>query len=555
MYSFSRIAVQLMYIVLPLAGSGQREATCSGESWWSGRLPANRDGPANRNRSGPRPVRLEAGSRRIDPWSCCQPRTMEPECSQRRLHRLPERLDRGWLADSVEKEQLARNPHLALHLTRFGYALTRIRGRGTNHEALLECPMGSKVLCGDNLRDRFTALLSNAYSVDIATAWATRGEHLRALDAAANRGVKIRVIVGISGNATHPDALKELSEITAGDLRIVPEGDRLFHPKLYLFERHGDGIVKRQAWIGSANFTRAGFGGHSSANEEIVLEVGPGNRADALADWFQERWDRCPVDPSVSEEIRRYTEDWKRSPPHRLVRQITSGSVSDPRDLLDDDAHRPLSLEGYRQALIEREEQLRDEGLGWGILDPRGRSYMKAISDRRKLLLGEARWSELNADSRRQLKGSYRRKDLEWWGLTGRIVRKSWPAVRQNERKVRASLEAVRQAHDREFPDIAVEAMRALMDIDDVGYGTATLLLTLARPDRLLSLNTRSEKGYGALSGLSPSTLGKPENYRELLRWLYRQRWYHDGPPTDERLVPIWRFRAALVDPFVYEPT
>lgn len=149
-------------------------------------------------------------------------------------------------------------------------------------------------------------------------------------------------------------------------------------------------------------------------------------------------------------------------------------------------------------------------GRGWEILDPQGRSYMRAISDRRKLLLGEACWSKLDADSRRRLKGSYRRKDLEWWGLTGRIVRKSWPAVRQNERMVRANLEAVRQAHDREFPDIAVDAMRALMDIDNLGCGTATLLLTLARPDRLLSLNTRSQKGYGALSRMSPSTLGKP---------------------------------------------
>ena len=357
------------------------------------------------------------------------------------------------------------------------------------------------------------------------------------------------------GNATHPDALNELSRITEGNLRIVREGDRLFHPKLYLFRRHGNSIVKRRAWIGSANFTKAGFGGHSSANEEIVLEVGPGERADALADWFQERWERCRMDSPVSEVIRRYTEAWKRSPPHRKVRQITSGSVSDPRDLLDDDAHRPLSLEGYRQALSECEEHLRDEGRGWEILDPQGRSYMRVISDRRKLLLGEERWSKLDADSRRQLKGSYRRKDLEWWGLTGRMGRKNWPAVCQNERKIRASLDAVSEAHDCEFPDIAVDAMRALTDIDNVGYGTATLLLTLARPDRLLSLNTRSEKGYGALSRLSHSTLGKPENYRELLRWLYGQRWYRDGPPTDEGLVPIWSFRAALVDPFVYEPT
>ena len=311
----------------------------------------------------------------------------------------------------------------------------------------------------------------------------------------------------------------------------------------------------RQAWIGSANFTRAGFGGHSNANEEIVLEVGPGDRADALADWFQQRWDRCRVDSRVSEVIRRYTEDWKRSPPHRHVRQITSGSVSDPRDLLDDDAHRPLSLEGYRQALNECEKHLRDEERGWEILDPQGRSYMRAICDRHKLLLGEERWSELDVDSQKRLKGSYRREDREWWGLTGTMGRTNWPAVRRNERKIRARLDAVSEAHDDDFPDIAVDAMRALLDIDNVGYGTATLLLTLARPDRLLSLNARSRKGYGALARMRPSTLGDPENYRKLLLWLYRQPWYKDGPPTDEGLVRIWRFRAALVDAFVCEPT
>ncbi|MYA41186.1 MAG: NgoFVII family restriction endonuclease [Gemmatimonadetes bacterium] len=415
--------------------------------------------------------------------------------------------------------------------------------------------MTRKVLCGDDLPNRFTALLGNAHSVDIATAWATPGEHLRELAAAATRGVKIRAIVGVSGNATHPDALKELNTITAGKLRIVPKGDSLFHPKVYLFERHGRGIVKRQALIGSANFTRGGFGRHSSANEEIVLEVGPGERADELADWFQDRWDRCRMDSHISEVIHRYTEDWKRSPPHRQVQRVTLGWVSRRRDLLGDDALRPKSLEGFRQALCECEEHLRDEGREWEILDPKGRSYMRAIRDRRKLLLGEESWSQLDADSQRRLKGSYRRQDMEWWGLTGRIVRKSWPAVLQNESRIRGTLDAVRHAHDHEFPDVAVDAMRALRDIDDVGYGTATLLLTLARPDRLLSLNGASRNGLGALSGMSPSTLAQPDNYRELLRWLYRQPWYDDGPQTDEGLVRIWKSRAALVDPFVYEPT
>ena len=415
--------------------------------------------------------------------------------------------------------------------------------------------MAGKVFSGDKLLDRFNELLTTAHSVDIATAWATPGRHLQALRAAVkSRRVKVRAIVGISGNATHPDALKALSAITASDLRIVPKGDRLFHPKLYLFELRAGGMVEQRAWIGSANFTRAGFGGYSAANEEVVLEVGPGERADALTDWFRERWDRCPVAPSVLQEIRRYEEDWNRNPPNRQVRRMTSGAVTRRRDLLDD-AHRPLTLEGFRRALKECEEKLRVEGWGWGVLDPQGRSYMRAIHERRKLLMGTTSWSQLDADSEKQLKGSHRRKDLKWWGLMGHMGRGNWPAVCRNERRIRGILDAVRQAPGDEFPDIAVDAMRELKDIDNVGHGTATLVLALARPDRLLSLNRASQNGLGALASKSPSTLGNPENYRELLAWLYEQPWYVDGPPPDGDLGVVWRFRAALVDSFVCEPT
>ena len=414
--------------------------------------------------------------------------------------------------------------------------------------------MRGAVICGDNLNARFEALLSEAHSVDIATAWATPGEHLRALAAAANRGVKIRAIVGTQGNATHPEALEELSRITEDKLRIIPEGGRLFHPKLYLVRRLGDGIAKYQAWIGSANFTKAGFGGHYSANEEILLEVGPGERADALAHWFQERWDRCRTDSPVSEQIRQYTEDWKRSPPHRQVRLTALGSGADRKDLLDE-AHRPLNLDGYRRALTECEKELRDKGWGIsGILNPQGRSYMRAISDRRKLLLDPASWSRLDAASQNRLMGGTPRTDSAWWGIVGRVRPSHRRAVLGHQEQIQAALNTVVKARDNEFPDIAVDAMRELRPITNVGYGNATLLLTLARPDRLLSLNGTSEKGFGVLSRMSYSTLGKPENYRRLLRWLYEQPWYLDGPPTDEDLARIWRFRAALVDPFVYEP-
>ena len=412
------------------------------------------------------------------------------------------------------------------------------------------------ILRDDEIQGRFRDLLNAHTRVDIATAWATSGEHLRTLAGATKREqepVEVRAIVGIAGNATRPDALEELYRITNGDLKIISDRKPLFHPKLYLFGRHRDGRVGCHAWVGSANFTNAGFGGHAEANEEMVVEIGPGKTADALAAWFRDRWNRCPTHPPIGEVIRRYTEAWKQNPPDRGFHQLISGDVSRRSGLLDA-AHRPLTLQGYRQALKKCEEMLQDEGLDWEVLNPQGRSYMNAIAARRQLLLGNARWTQLDRSRFLVLKGGASRGDSGWWGLLGRMARGHEKAVRDHEVTIRPVLNRVVSAADTEFPEVAVEAMQELTSIDGMAHGMATLLLALARPDRLLSLNSASQKAYGELSGMSPSTLGAPRNYCKLLEWLYAQPWYADSPGTDGDLEGIWRFRAALVDAFVYEP-
>lgn len=415
------------------------------------------------------------------------------------------------------------------------------------------------MIINDNeVHARFKKLLKACTHVDIATAWATGGAHLRILAEATNRKqrpVKVRAIVGTAGNATRPDALKELYAITNGNLRIIRGGDRLFHPKLYLFRRQKNGCVESHAWVGSANFTNAGFGGHGGAkNEEVIVQIGSGETADALATWFRERWNRCLTDPPVRDVIRQYTESWKRNPPDRDFRKIVSGAVSRRINLLDD-AHRPLTLEEYRQALKKCEEMLQNKEAEWKVLSSQDGSYMKAIFERRKLLLGETRWSQLDRKSQIQLKGGVPHTDSDWWGMLGRMARSNGQAVWSNENRIRHILNKVVSAHDTEFPDVAVEALQELTTIKYVAHGTATLLLTLARPDRLLSLNGPSEKAYGELSGLPYSTLSEPQNYRKLLVWLYDQPWYTDSTPTDEALAQIWQFRAALLDAFVYDLT
>ena len=136
------------------------------------------------------------------------------------------------------------------------------------------------VLTGDDLLGAFRERLESSVRVDIATAWATEGDALAALQESVEREkepAKVRVLVGLHGYTTTPAALKKLRRL--GDLRVVP-AEPLFHPKVYIFsDRNGS----RLAWLGSANLTGKGFG----FNEEIMFQT---RSAKAVASWFDRMW-------------------------------------------------------------------------------------------------------------------------------------------------------------------------------------------------------------------------------------------------------------------------
>lgn len=150
-------------------------------------------------------------------------------------------------------------------------------------------------LANEELFPRFNELLESARQVDLASAWATEGAALAALERAAGRArnaCRVRALVGIKGNSTTPDALERLDKI--GELRVV-DGDVLFHPKVYLFKLPRD---RRLAWVGSANFTGMGFGG----NEEVILETAATRQ---ITTWFEKRWVKTGLlAPELLEEYR-----------------------------------------------------------------------------------------------------------------------------------------------------------------------------------------------------------------------------------------------------------
>ena len=150
----------------------------------------------------------------------------------------------------------------------------------------------------DELLERFNHLLETSTHVDIAVAWAGPGLAVEMLLERVH-DTEVRVVVGLSGNSTEPATLRRLMAEENVVLRVAlaPPGG-VFHPKFYRFCR----AERTVCWVGSANFTRGGFGG----NSELVHEFEDGK--DIGGDWFEVLWAQLEEDPepTISDYEERY---------------------------------------------------------------------------------------------------------------------------------------------------------------------------------------------------------------------------------------------------------
>ena len=402
-------------------------------------------------------------------------------------------------------------------------------------------------LTADRLPGVFKEKLASAQRIDIASAWATLGPALDLLHAASKRKkrrVKIRAIIGTFGNATDPDALELLSKI--GELCLVSGGGALFHPKVYIFRNGRASSV----WIGSANFTRAGFG----RNEEAVYETG---HCDEAKKWFERQWTNHGG-PSPESKIEEYRKRRKRQGVSRTAAKMAGqpelGAVSRV-ELLQNAG----SWGDYLEALKKCDQLWTAEGVKWTVLGDKY-SYVHTINEGNRIARHES-WVGLNDLQRTILLGL--RDGVEGtWGLLGSLRGAGEVQAvfrRFNEARRRAILTRIRntvghviKASSDEFPDIAVDALEQICRETRFDYGVATRLLTLARPDKLVSINSRSQEGLAETFDLAPTTLGK--NYGQLLQNLYNKRWYRGRPGRSRKEHELWNMRAALVDSFVYDP-
>ena len=154
------------------------------------------------------------------------------------------------------------------------------------------------LITDENILEYFLEYLTWATEIDLATAWATDNEGLRALQRCLPK-LEVRAVVGLWGNLTNPFALRILANI--GQLRAA-DSSRCFHPKIFVFRSPGKSV----AWVGSANFTSGGFG----MNEEAVFET---SDTASVQNWFDDLWGCC--DPLDEGAIDDYAKSWRSNLP------------------------------------------------------------------------------------------------------------------------------------------------------------------------------------------------------------------------------------------------
>ena len=162
-------------------------------------------------------------------------------------------------------------------------------------------------------------------------------------------------------------------------------------------------------------------------------------------------------------------------------------------------------------------------------------------------------WDKLNDDDQSRLLGL--RKDH--WALLGRMRGSAKPIVFDRYgQKIQNVIQRLGVANDADFPDAAIEAYASLVDpnVKGIREGIASRLLTLAKPDRFVSVNRKSSKGLAKCFGPDkPTAFGVAKNYRILLGKIYDQSWFREPAPRGELEHEICSMRAALLDCFVYE--
>ena len=209
----------------------------------------------------------------------------------------------------------------------------------------------------------------------------------------------------------------------------------------------------------------------------------------------------------------------------------------------------------YWQALQECDAWWKQSPEDFSIFPP-GKSWVGVIRKLRPTMSQD--WSRFDPVHQKRLLGCAAPDDDDW-ALLGNLLGCAIGPVfghPTTRRSIETTVKSVIAVENSAFLKTATSAYASLTQLDRIGPARATRLLTLARPDCCVSLNSPSEHALATYGAKAPIRFTDPKSYGRLLQRIHQQPWF--GKPKSGFGSPMekeaWSMRVALLDAFIYLP-
>lgn len=388
---------------------------------------------------------------------------------------------------------------------------------------------------------RLSALIEKHDRISIAVAWG--GITPVAETLLANRAKFESVLLGVDFSATDPDLIDRL--VDSPNAFIAKNRPGCFHPKIFYFESG----TKAEAIIGSANFTKGGFGPNLEASVHIK-----GAADDPFFEQVRDQLDRykhlrLPITRPLADSYRRQSEAAGSTP-----RPKNPALPSECKDWAR--VNSPLGIMPWREfAKLARRDLHHDF-----------KKRMKLVRTIQQIFSKTPSFANLSAAEAKGIAGVLGRAeargagldglDWDWFGSMGGAGTFA-ELIGLEDQTLAAALDAIPKRGDvteAQFDDYIAAFTAAFSGSSRTArLAPATRLLAMKRPDFFVCVNGGNTAGLAAALAFAPTTI-KLENYWErVIEPIQQAPWYNTPRPTG-RDMELWDARVAMLDAIYYQP-
>lgn len=399
----------------------------------------------------------------------------------------------------------------------------------------------------------FERMLRQHTSFSAAVAWAS--VEFPALDALLEHRDKIhQMVVGLHFYQTHPEFLRAFR----GDdrVRVTLDSRGVFHPKIYLFSSQSG------AWdciVGSANFTRGGFG----SNTEAALMVSSSDEGSAsvkrdVEAFIEMAWADNTQQMS-DEAFAAYEVKWASKPREYSEPRSRPSGAKNRKNTKHRDEGRDVTA---TPILMKTWDQYFSEIINDQIFPNQVR--LKALASIRSWFRQYPHFSSMPINIRKRISGCTVDSDrLEIdWHMFGSMAGAGYfkEAVGAlNSPQISEALDQIplvgpiQKTHFDGFVKHFNATFEGKRGGGPFAVASASRLLAMKRPDYFVCVDSKNRRTLCKASDLVQN-VDFDMYWEALCGRLYQSAWWNSPEPTEALALDVWKGRAALLDVLFYEP-